>query len=146
MAPSIDNLYSGLMDELLPLDKPKRQDSILDMLKADVLGVILSEAGKPEKTEELLKAIAVKTSPDKAAAVEEAYRKHAKENADRQSKITKTSEQGSSPVTFDMDYYYTILFTQAHLTLQGMGTAVSVNEIGLNKDYFVVKGSADVGE
>src|SRR5262249_54394089 len=80
------HLYSGLMDELLPLDKPKRQDSILDMLKADVLGVILSEAGKPEKTEELLKAIAVKTSPDKAAAVEEAYRKHAKENADRQSK------------------------------------------------------------
>src|SRR5262249_20798054 len=76
MAPSIDNLYSGLMDELLPLDKPKRQDSILDMLKADVLGVILSEDGKPEKTEELLKAIAVKTSPDKAAAVEEAYRKH----------------------------------------------------------------------
>ena len=46
-------------------------------------------------------------------------------------------------VTRDMGFYYLTQFLAAYEALLALGGSMSVSEIGLNNDYFIVKGSAD---
>ncbi|MBR0962081.1 hypothetical protein [Bradyrhizobium japonicum] len=142
------SFYVRLMNELFPLDKPLAPKSVATVVDAETLGKILCDAAKPEQVDEVLAVIATKVSSDKSTSARMAYEICAKEKIDDASKeaVKSKTESDMVPITKDMDFYYATLFSGTYAALLEFGEKVSVSEIGLNKDYFVVKGSADLGD
>jgi hypothetical protein len=57
---------------------------------------------------------------------------------------TKKKDPKLTLVTHDMDFYYFMLFRGAFEGLHWLGDSVSIDEVGLNRDHFVVKAKADL--
>lgn len=129
-----------LSRELLPLGAPLPPQSLTEKLTAEFIGSAFSVL-EVASVEELIKAISSKVSPEKAVVVRQAYEKASKEKPEKPKNLEKDSK--ATPAELSMDAYYSALFLGAYQGLQALGDSVSVNEIGLNADYFVVKGSAE---
>lgn len=56
---------------------------------------------------------------------------------------TRKKDPKLAPVARDMDFYYFMLLRAAFEGLHWLGDSVAVNEVGLDRDHFVVKAKAD---